>query len=784
VITLWPVDSQGHCTCHRGTACTDPGKHPTDTGWQNTPEQSGADVEAIWDQKPWAGVGILTGTPSDIWVLDEDPDKGGDASLRSLVETFGDLPKTYQVQTGRGGRHYYFTMPDFDVRNVQSGQSRTRLGEWRGLDVRGTGGFVVAAPSISGFGPYLELENLPTADAPEWLLDLVRPVPTPSPVAIPDRPFETLPGPDQDRMARYVERARQGEIARLQECKDKAVRPGEHYAGPPWNHTTFEVSCQLVELANSTWNLYTQQEAWTDVWNAAPRDAGFGDHEITKTFRSALQRIGDSARPAPAAPSAYGEELVAGLLHGRTPDPAGDDVEQPQYPKQTWDDLGNAKRLVDRAKGVLRYVAEPTSWATYNEGHWRIDNSHTAQYVVQHMIDDLPKQEIYDSPDQQEKFKSWVAKQRSSARVSACITEAKARREFAMSINDFDAQPMYLNAANCVVDLRTGDWLPHHPAQHLMMQTPVPYEPLKPCHRWQQFLDEVMPDIEMQKFLQRVVGYSLTGLIVEEAMFIHHGSGANGKSVFLAVMSHILGDYGQVIPRTTLVARERGEDHPTAVARMRGKRFLQMSESKRGARLDEELVKSLTGTEMITARFMGKDFFDFQPTGKIHYVSNHLPRISPADSIWRRIHLFGWEVVIPVPQQNRFLAMEIIAKEAPGVLAWAVRGATEWASMGLMQPDSVRKAVAAYRVDQDEFGAFLAERTVSNDGNSIPVRLLYQIYQGWTYTVGVRTMGEHDLIRTLRERHYKVENDQHGSHYVHDLALSQPQPAINREEDS
>lgn len=755
--------SIGGCTCERGPKCPTPGKHPTDTAWQKGSRLTAEEIPDLWGG--WRAnhnVGIATGEASGFWVLDIDPDKGGRETLHALELENAVLPITLMASTGSGGTHYYFTLPDFPITN-----STGRLPKDAGIDVRGTGGQVVAPPSATDKGPYTWInDGQPIGPAPTWLLDLLRPVATTrnATPTLDNFGDDLLDDADRKRLRTYAEEGYRREIARLDECKAKG------WDGPPWDATTFEVACNLIELANASWSPFTVEQVQLPFMDHAPSDAQFGPREHEAKWASALKKIGDTPRPMPSATIDIFSGPDVRIDPRLTARKKLDEVTPPgrQIVERSWDDMGNAMRLVDHFGDVLRFVKETESWARYANGRWALDKS-AAQSLIHDLLDgrllateamlysDLPEGDSdKPKPSQRDQFRSFVAKQRMSSRIQACKTEAAGRLELHASINDFDADPLLLNVANGVIDLTTSALRPHDPDLLLRQQSPVEYDPTAPCEMWQAFLDRVMPEQDMQTYLQRAVGYSITGSTNEQALFMHYGSGANGKSVFLEVMSAITGSYGQTVPRETLLVRNNGAtEHPTAVARMAGMRFLQVSETAAGRRLDEEMVKALTGGEKQTARFMNRDFFDFKPTGKIHYVTNHLPRLTDAESIWRRLQLIAWRVRILDSEQDKDLAQKIIARELPGVLAWAVRGAAMWLEVGLKPPAKVTDDLAQYRQDQDVFGDFLFEVCVPAPEHFVTSTSLYNAYQMWSMQNGQRTpMTQQAFVATLKERGY------------------------------
>lgn len=753
------------CSCSAGLSCKSAGKHPVDKAWQNTPPMSGADVQATWDVDPSPNLGIATGEPSGLFVLDIDPDSGGLEAAGQLVAIHGNLPETRVVRTGSGGYHYYFAMPDFPVTNRN--RWFTENG-YLGIDIRGTGGQVVAPPSVSGKGAYAVVHDVAElAQAPEWLLEAVRPVAEAKPVVTAEdvaKGMVILPPVEVVRLARYAGSVVGREIDRLAACK---VGMGPAYAGPPWNTTTFEVSCTLIQLAQSPWTEYTVQQAYADVFEHAPRDAGFTDADVNGCFESARTKVGDKARPMPERPA--GPVYEGDPLTDPTAGPAGSPpAAGPQeWPMRSWDDLGNAQRMMDHYGDRLRWVEQAGAWAVYEGGRWQIDTKRRGHNMAQRMIESLPTTEalsysaVVEDPDvdklsPRDRFLKWVTAQRMSAKIGACLRETSGRLEMQAELTDFDRHEMLLNVANGVVDLITGALLPHDPNLMLMQQSPINYVPGATAPRWLRFLEEVQPSPVMRAYLQRISGYSATAKVGEQAMFLHHGSsGANGKSVYLVVASSVLGDYAQVVPRTTLLV-SKGEEHPTAIARMLGKRFLQVSETAAGRRLDEEVVKNLTGGEKVTARYMGENFFDYSPTGKIHYVTNHLPRLTDAESIWRRLHMLVWPITIPEERRDPELSNTIIAHEAEGVLAWLVAGAVSWWNDGgLRRPPETLVDLASYREDQDEFGEFMREclEITADPAVRSSIDAIYGAYQAWCFRGGIRApLHKPDLSRVLRER--------------------------------
>lgn len=746
----------GHCSCGR-PVCNSAGKHPVEPRWQASEPLSGPDLYAhfVEDER---NIGIATGAPSGFWVLDLDYDKPGTAErFRELIAKHDEIPQTYCVKTGGGGYQLYWAMPDFNVTN-----SAKRLPD--GVDVRGTGGQVVAPPSVSGKGVYTVVYDLPVIRAPRWLEDLVRPLPPAAPVDLETLPKVTdLPESEQNRLRQYVNNVVGSETARLAECRTKG------WNGPGWNDTTFQVSCSLIELANSPWCYLTLQNVHDIVLDAAPRDRGFTDAEVEACFSSALKTVARKGRAMPEnrdRPSITvipGDPLTDPTVVG-SPAPRAADVPA-EGVKRARTDLGNARRLVDFAGHRLRYLSDAERWASYAEGRWT-KQKNAALTAAQEMLETLIEREAHlyddtpgdnDDPSERETFCKWAIAQQMDARVKACVSQASGRPELNAEQGVFDTIEHLFNCGNGVVDLRTGELLDHDPEFLMMSQSPVKYDPDAVAPLWDKFLERCLPDPEIREYLQMVVGYSMTASMAEQAIFLHHGSGANGKSVFLQIAAAILGTYAQVVPRETLLQKGANSEHPTSVARMTGKRFLQASETAPGRRLDEETVKGLTGGEQQSARYMGADFFDFVPTGKIHLATNHLPQITDAESIWRRMRLFAWTEVIPEGERDPRLADKVIRDEASGVLNWAVAGAVKWYGLNqadrlLEMPARMKRDLANYRGDQDVMGEFIEGKLERIEGGFATSAEIHATYSNWCFNHGIKPMSGPSLTQALKER--------------------------------
>jgi putative DNA primase/helicase len=318
-----------------------------------------------------------------------------------------------------------------------------------------------------------------------------------------------------------------------------------------------------------------------------------------------------------------------------------------------------------------------------------------------------------------------------------------------------DADPWVLNCENGTVDLRTGELRPHRREDFITKLCPVVYDPGATCPVWERFLCEVMGGNEdLVMFLQRAVGMSLSGKILDHVILILHGTGRNGKSTFLNAVQGVIGrDYAMKAPPEMLMTR-RGVTHPTERADLFGKRFVSCIEAEPGAKMAEALVKELTGGDAIRARFMHRDFFEFEPTHHIWLACNHKPSIRGTDDgIWRRIRLVPFDVAIAEEKQDRTLPDKLLAEKV-GILAWGVRGAMTWGRNGLGHPPKVRQATAEYRTQEDTFATFLDQCCVVGDECRVKAKDLYEVYFQWCNQMGEYPVSKRRLGHALEERGY------------------------------
>lgn len=396
-------------------------------------------------------------------------------------------------------------------------------------------------------------------------------------------------------------------------------------------------------------------------------------------------------------------------------------------------DTGNAERLVARYGHELRYCYPWRRWLVWDNTRWAEDKSgqvmRRAKATVRAIYGEAAQ--VVDE-DRRKAIAKHAIRSESANRLKAAIELAQSEMSIPVLPEMLDRDPWLFNVQNGTIDLRTGELLPHDPKRLMSKIAPVEYDRNAPCSLWLMFLDRIMDgNRDKIEFLQRAVGYSLTGDTSEQCVIIEWGTGANGKTTYQQAIVGMMGDYAQTTPIGTLTARRVGNAPSSDLARLHGARFVMASEADRGVCFSEGTVKLLTGSDTIATRFLYGEVFEFIPQFKLWIATNHKPVIKGTDNaIWRRIRLVPFTVTIPEDKQDKDLATKLQA-ELPGILSWAVQGCLDWQEKGLDAPAEVVDATAEYRAEMDVLGQFLDECCVVHPNAKVGKGELYTAFDAW-----------------------------------------------------
>lgn len=754
---VFPLHSPGRATpCDCGdAACAPVAKHPWISGGFRAASTDERIVRQWWRKWPRANVGIACGA-SGLIVLDVDPYHGGELALIELVQRHAGaahgaltpaveaLTATLTSETGGGGEHYIYRAPaGVSIRNT------TDLDEIRGLDVRGDGGYLVAAPSLHVSGArYQWREGVSEPGAlPDWLIPV---------------------------LTKRGSRSLRQPVRMFQPSRDVA-ETGAYWLGRALglahegnrNDKGFWLACQLRDA-----NLSDQhaESVMVDYASRVP-GRGYSEREALQSLRSAY-RTGprDAARSlsvssAPAAsysPSARSTAPAAQVaipapayrvadpapappppLSPPPPPPTSEEPPTDEAPQDAAHrtDMGNARRFVTQFGRDARYVAVWKRWLVWDGRRWLRDETDAAIRKAKETVRGIYAEAARCEDDVERKeLVKWGLRSEADSRVRAMLSQAESEPELAMSPTDFDRHPWLLNVENGVIDLRTGDLRPHSREDYLTQLAPARYDPAATLPRWDSFIATVTGgDEALAAFLRRAVGYTLTGATTEEKLFFLHGPTRTGKSTFIEAIKATIGEYARTADFETFLKKTATGGPRDDIADLAGSRLVCSVEVDDGKKLAEGLVKTITGGDAIKARHLYSHAFTFLPQFKLWLAANHEPRVDASDgAMWSRI----LRIPFNHTPERRDPALKVALRDpsiaGPAILAWAVRGCLEWQRDGLGVPAAVEAATEEYRANMDPLAGFLEERCVIGPQCVVPVAVLYQAYQSWAQQNGDR----------------------------------------------
>lgn len=691
-------------------------KRPSLPSW---PEKATSDEKKIidwWELEPDRGYGIVTGKDSCI-VLDVDV-KNGQPGMQSLQEIFSDeeIADFVTVETPSGGRHFYFHS-DCEIRNAQ--------GFMPGLDIRGDGGYIIGPGTRLDSGTYQlthgSLEKIP--NIPQKLVAAIS-------------------------TARKGQRQLVKQVLSMNTCG--LINEGSR------NTTLFNIACSLRD------DFQPQDQVLDRLSqiNADQCDPPMDEMDIETIVQSAFSREPNT--------TAFLDRFA------RT-------------------EKGASEVLLHFQRDRIIYIPEFKAFAFWNGHIWQVDTTLEAERMVKFITD------MYGSAKTEMQMLSEAAIERGDKVVAGQLNakagayakmESKtgsyagmkniidlARSEVVVNQCRLDADDFKFATMNGVIDLRNGDFSPvSNREDYITMRGALEYDPAATCPEWEKFIDEIMlGDRQMVNYLQRVVGYMLTGSTREQALFFLYGFGANGKSTFMNICQKITGDYQVALPASSLMAKSAssGASASPDLAMLRGKRLAVASELEENECFNESLVKSLTGGDVLSVRKLYAEFFQLEPKFKLVLVGNHRPYVRGSDDgIWRRIHLIPFKHQVPKSQQDRQLESRLMA-ELPGILNWAIKGCLEWqqSSQGLGMPDLVKQETQNYRATEDLLQRFLGDRCAINPSAGEYQKNLYAAYKAWAAENNEFAMSNRKFGEKLREHGFQKVDRSGGNCWI-GLALS------------
>lgn len=631
----------------------------------------------------YANFAVVTGEISGCIVVDID-----NADALAQVAELGFPETTPIVSTGKG-YHLYFSYPKDVAEKVGKVKTGVNIGNIQGLDLRADGGYVLAPGSIH-----------PSGRVYKW----------------------------------HVE----------PRVYDFTAYPSVFPEIPEWLRTIL-ITRHISETGAQTKGV-TGVRADSEVDSPARGNVGEGSRNVQMHRIAASLRTRGKSRREIYERLCSENERFNPPLHGSELATIADSASRYQVEIGDYHltESGNAQRMIDAFGDDLIYVSQTGKWQSWDGKRWIVEHADGVQKYAQQVAS-----LIHDDADKcnddkaKKKLFTWALGSEAAKKVTACVKLAKPY--LSVSSSQLDRNQWILNAPNGIIDLHTGELMPHDRKEYCSKMAGAEYHPDAECPRWLQFLDEITGgNFELQSYLQRIVGYSLTGDTSEHVWFMLLGNGRNGKSTFLNAVQTMMADYSSNIRPEALLMQ--GMDKvPNDLAALKGARFTAASETPASRKLNEALIKQLTGGDAVQARFLFQEFFEFKPQCKLFLATNYRPNIVGTDvGIWRRTHEVPFPVSIPESECDPNLPAKLDA-EISGILAWAVRGCIEWQRRRLDPPQAVQSARQEYYEEMDTVGQFIREwcevDEMPNKSNvSTSVTEIYRAFSAWCL------LGSEDLM--------------------------------------
>ncbi|MBR0793966.1 bifunctional DNA primase/polymerase [Bradyrhizobium jicamae] len=644
--------------------------------------------------------GLIAG-PSFLIIIDIDVGEVGRETAWNYwcewCRAHGIDPADYppQFQSAKQGWHIAFVVNDHDdyarLRQIPLIGAIEGVCKKAIIDSRIGNGYVIAAGSTFQDKPYVQLLDNPPYVAPDALVAAFGRLPRTSASSKPGQyEFEQVRAlyewmAEHDAFTEYHDWVQAGMIARA-EFEDRGLEL--------WQITNDGTASASDE--ERKWRSFRRDGVTLASLMKRAHDMGWKGN-IRKTAAAIFEGVtlapGLGPCPVPGAPLASSLPAPPMPRNSMIIGPGGE-----RLPIDSEDSL--ALDFADQHVSELRHCEEWGKWLRWRDTLWQTDRTSGAYNLVRQHL-----RKLGGGMHPQDARKILSGKT-----VAAVERMAKTDPRIATEAAVWDADPWLLNTPRGAVDLRTCVIREARRADHMTKSTAV--APGGECPTWKTFLHRSLAgDADLISFVQRLLGYSLTGDTSEQALFFLYGQGGNGKGVLLNTVRDILADYARTAPMATFTdSANAGDRHPTDLAGLRGARFVMASETEKGRKWAEAKIKSLTGGDPIAARFMGRDFFEYVPTFKLVIAGNHKPRLSTVDeAIRRRMHMIPFTVQIPEHERDKTLPEKLRA-EWGGILAWMIEGCLAWQRNGLQAPAAVRVATDEYLSSQDALATWMDER--------------------------------------------------------------------------
>lgn len=420
-------------------------------------------------------------------------------------------------------------------------------------------------------------------------------------------------------------------------------------------------------------------------------------------------------------------------------------------------DSGNAELFAELHGANLRFDHSREKWLQWNGGYWELDGMQkVTQLTKEAMRFRLKTCANIEDDDSRAKQAKWALSSESSSKITACLGIAKSEPNIAVDNTVWDQNQMLLQVKNGTIDLQTGQLQQSKRENFISLSADVSYDEKAECPRWQRFLAEVFDNNQaLVEYIQRAVGYSLTGNINEHCFFLCYGTGRNGKGTLLNIIGSLLKDYATSTAFSTFELNKY-QQNTNDLAALRGVRFVSAQETQEARKLNEARVKSVTGGDPITCRYLYSEFFTYVPNFKVWLSVNHKPTIRDTSiGMWSRVRLIPFNVNF-WGREDKQLA-QTLEEEKAGILNWSIEGCLKWQKSGLSEPEIVLSETQEYRKESDPIGQFLDEKAIIDTDAETKASDLYAIYEEWAKANGEYCYTSTTFGRKMIEKGFEKE---------------------------
>lgn len=514
-------------------------------------------------------------------------------------------------------------------------------------------------------------------------------------------------------------------------------------------------------------SIFRQSNLYRDKWDEKRKNSTYGEQTLFKAINEA-NNIYTPKQQTDDNPLRY---ALSKLFDNQE--------EAKEYPIRSYDDTGNADRFIDRYGHLYKHSYITNKFYIYDGQKWKVDDRGAIRKLIDEMIESIKNEKVLHSEDvteeeARETFQKYYKKTRGTQSKKNIMNELMHRKT--VTPDEFDKDDMLLNVTNGYIDLTSRELYKHDINRMFSQIANTDYsEKMQPAV-WLDFLNDIFAgDKAVIRYIQKALGYSLTGSTREQVMFILFGKGRNGKSIFVETIAEILGDYSNNMQAKSLMVK-KNDNVNTDIARLSKARFVTSSEPNEGFRFDEGLIKQITGGDKVTARFLYAEEFEYTPKFKIWVSTNHKPIIRGTDDgIWRRLVLIPFDVQIPEEKVDKDLKYKLL-REAPAILNWMAEGAYMWMREGLELPEKLKDAGQIYRTEMDVVEQFIQEKCKRAEGVKETGKALYEEYKKWADENNEYKMDKNKFGKKLKEK-FRSKKMNNGVNYL-GVELTEKYPGL------